>query len=203
MRKYKKYMLLLLTVIFMFALSGVALADVTYKDKSGKELVTIPDMPEEYQKNLGSDYVVFYKDWGKGHFSVRYIKGTLTMMSDGTYQQSGSDDDLLYQVEYDSATSGYNVPMNRTYKEWGSNVHKWSPSTYVPIYATQDILSYDGSVFFKPPKAPKLTAVARMISLGGVLSEVVSLMPLVLLVILLYLGLRKGLNFLSTALRRA
>lgn len=203
MRKYKKYMLLLLTVIFMFAFSVAALADVTYKDKSGKELVTLPDMPEEYQKKLGTDYVVFYKDWGSGHFSVRYIKGVLTMMKDGCYQQSGSDDDLLYQVEYDSATSGYNVPMNRTYKEWGSNVHKWSPSTYVPIYATANIMNYDDTVFFQPPKAPKLTAAVKRINLGGALSEVVSLTPLVLLVILLYLGLRKGLNFLSTALRRA
>lgn len=203
MKKCKKYALLLLTIVFVFMFSVIAFADVTYKDKAGKEIVTIPDMPEEYQKKLGADYVVFYKDWGKGHFSVRYIKGTLTMMNDGAYQQSGNDDDLLYQTEYDSGPGGYNVPVNQTYKQLGSNVYKWHPSVYVPIYATQDILSYDGSVFFQPPKVPKLTAVLKMTNLGGALSEVISLMPLVLLAVTSYLALRKAYSFVLMQLRKS
>lgn len=199
----KKFLLLLLTFVFVLSFSAIAFADVTYKDKDGKEIITIPDIPEEYQKKLGSDYVVYFYDWGGGHRCVRYCKGIPIMLRDGCYQLTGADDELIYSVEYDSATGGYNVPMDKTFKSWGSNIYKWSPSKYVPIYATANIMNYDGTVFFQPPKTPELTAVVTRKNLGGVLGQVVSLIPLGLSAIVLYLALRKALSFVLARLRTA
>lgn len=204
MKKIKCKILLILVFAFVLASATVAFADTTFKDSAGKEIVTIPDLPDAYKEKLGSNYAVFLYKWDSGPYNVRFVRGNCKLARDGCYEvPETSEDDYVYVFDYESATGGFNTPYERTYKSLGVTTYRWSPARYIPIYATQDILSYDGSVFFKPPKAPKLTAVARMTNLGGVLSEVVSLMPLALLVILLYLGLRKGLNFLSTALRRA
>ena len=48
-----------------------------------------------------------------------------------------------------------------------------------------------------------LKKVLQMTSLGGVLSQVILLIPLVILVVVSYLGLRKCLNFVLTVLKRA
>lgn len=204
MKKIKCKILLILVFAFVLASATVAFADTTFKDSAGKEIVTIPDLPDAYKEKLGSNYAVFLYKWDSGPYNVRFVRGNCKLARDGCYEvPETSEDDYVYVFDYESATGGFNTPYEPTYKNLGVTTYRWSPSRYVPIYATQDILSYDGSVFFKPPKAPKLTAVLKMTNLGGALSEVISLMPLVLLAVTSYLALRKAYSFVLMQLRKS
>ena len=171
----KKLIMLFLTLMFVISMSVVALADVKFTDfRDGSELV-LPDLPSD----VGKYYVILQNAYDKCY--VIYI-----------YDEPKVMDEIVYQKKSYFLKDG----------EW----HTSGNGTYGfdrLCYSSFDIIKSDGSVFFQAPKMGALKKVLQMTSLGGVLSQVILLIPLVILVVVSYLGLRKCLNFVLTVLKRA
>lgn len=216
MRKYKKYMLLLLTVIFMFALSGVALAadDMQTITKNGVTY-EFPDV-----KNIDGatdDYIIFNRNnkkagienlcvlFGKWYYVDNYYNLKTFITSDGSAfaRMLGDGRWWIDPCSKKSEDSGWK------YYTYADNVADFE---YTILYSTYDIKyatsidsvnSVTDEVFFKAPPVGQLKMIVKRINLGGALSEVVSLMPLVLLAVTSYLALRKAYSFVLMQLRKS
>lgn len=187
-------MILLLTFVFVFSFGCVAMADTTYRDKDGNDIVTVPDMPDDIKSKLGDEYVVYYRSDYSGE--LIFYSGIPTYVGGGIYDFGLSGE--IYRVQYVGSNKSYNGgSITLPYKV------SLALESFPLIYSTSDVLSSDGSVFFQAPKAPVLQTVLRPINLGGSLSEVILLIPLVISAVLLYLGLRKALAFVLSQLRQA
>lgn len=215
MRKYKKYMLLLLTVIFMFALSGVALAADDMQTIT-KDSVTyeFPDVKgcdgalDEYMilnvTSGNSGIYVFFGQWYVNNTTEPHGLMALDTKASGKAFYAYYIEGKGWCKYAGIGGCSLSAPSSREFAQLTSTNFDILYSTYdVKVATGATIDTVTDEVFFKAPPVGQLKTILKRINLGGALSEVVSLMPLVLLVILLYLGLRKGLSFLSTALRRA
>lgn len=190
-----KLIVLFLTFVFVLSMSMVAFADVDIKDSGGNVVATVPDIDtlEGYQ----NDYIILECNDG-----IWVLFGKFNAWIKPGYNLYFKSSDVAYSYVYNPNTrkwqsgvcgSGFNFDCQ--------HLKKVLCSTYDIVYTSDSSSDVAGSVFFKAPKVGALQAVVKTIDLGGVLSEIVSLMPLVLSVIILYLGLRKGLNFVLARLR--
>lgn len=215
MRKYKKYMLLLLTVIFMFTFSAAALAadDMQTITKNGVTY-EFPDVKgcdgalDEYMilnvTSGNSGIYVFFGQWYVNDTTKPYSLMALDTKASGKAF-------FAYYIEGKGWCKYAGIGGCSLNASSSGEFAQLTSTNFDILYSTYDVKVATGStidtvtekVFFKAPPVGQLKMIVKRINLGGALSEVVSLTPLVLSVILLYLGLRKGLNFLSTALRRA
>lgn len=215
MRKYKKYMLLLLTVIFIFAFSAAALAadDMQTITKDGVTY-EFPDVKscdgalDEYMilnvTSGNSGIYVFFGQWYVNNTTKPYSLMALDTKASGKAFFAYYIEGKGWYKYAGMGSSSSNAPSSGEFAQLTSTNFDILYSTYdvkVATGATFDTVTDE--VFFKAPPMGQLKTIVKRINLGGALSEVVSLTPLALSVILLYLGLRKALVYLSTALRRA
>lgn len=196
-KRKKKLIFLFLTFVLTLMMSLAVYADVDIKDSDGNVVATVADIDtlEGYQ----NDYIILERN------------NTICVLF-GNYNASIKPGYSLYLK---CSGTGSVYVYNKNTGSWRDSVVNGSPafdmsglkavyySTHDIVYTSDSSSDVAGTVFFKAPKVGALQAVVKTINLGGVLSEIVSLMPLVLSVIILYLGLRKGLNFVSTHLRQA
>lgn len=183
--KKSKYALLLLMFVFVLAFGSVAMADVVVTDKDGNEH-TLPDIPSEV-----GNYLIRHDSFG---YSLYVIDNT-------EFFYGGADTSLkIYGTTPTYYLTDSVWEKGGTYNTDGVQIGLVSTI----IYSTVDLVNRsDGSVFFQAPKGLVLQTALRPINLGGTLSEVILLLPLVLLAIVLYLGLRKALNFVYQVLWKA
>lgn len=212
----KKFLLLLLTFVFVLSFSAIAFAeDSTMQTitKDGKtyefpSVDTCDGALDEYMilnvTTGNSGIYVFFGQWyvnnttkpctlmaldtkasGKAFFAY-YIKGK------GWCKYAGM------------GSSSSDVPASGEFAQLTSTNFDIIYSTYdVKVATGTTIDTATGEVFFKPPQVASLTPTLKKIGLGGVLGEVVSLIPLGLLAIVSYLALRKALSFVLARLRTA
>lgn len=191
-----KFIVLLLTFVFVLSMSLVALADVDVKDSEGNVVATVLDFDSLVSDS--DNYTILHPNDYNLNYLLVYDKGA--------------------KLTYNSSTHKFNLSSGsvKLYRYWTiSQSPEWElfetassdfclsglSGSLTFYYTTADIISSDGTVFLKAPKVGALQTVVKTINLGGVLSQVISLIPLVLLVVILYLALRKALNFVLARLR--
>lgn len=196
-KRKKKLIFLFLTIVLTLMMSLAAYADVDIKDSDGNVVATVADIDtlEGYQ----NDYIILERNDG-----IWVLFGKFNAWIKSGYDLYLRSSDVAYSYIYNPNTRRWQAGT------CGSSIgfpcghlKKVYCSTYDIVYTSDSSSDVAGTVFFKAPKVGALQVVVKTINLGGVLSEIVSLMPLVLSVIILYLGLRKGLSFVSTHLRQA
>ena len=172
-------------------------ADVEIKDSDGNVVATVADIDtlEGYQ----DDYIILERNDG-----IWVLFGNFNAWIKPGYDLYLKSSDVAYSYIYNPNTSKWQQGACGPSLAFPcGHLKKVYCSTYDIVYTSDSSSSVASTVFFKAPKVGALQTVVKTINLGGVLSEIVSLMPLVLSVIILYLGLRKGLDFVSTHLRQA
>ena len=196
-KRKKKLIFLFLTFVLTLMMSLAAYADVDIKDSDGNVVATVADIDtlEGYQ----NDYIILERN-----DAIWVLFGKFNAWIKPGYDLYLKSSDVAYSYVYNPNTSKWQSgTCGSSFNFDCGNLKKVYCSTYDIVYTSDSSSDVAGTVFFKAPKVGALQAVVKTINLGGVLSEIVSLMPLVLSVIILYLGLRKGLNFVSTHLRQA
>lgn len=104
---------------------------------------------------------------------------------------------------YKDSTSHYNATSGNI-----SSAASYTASNYV--YLSEDF-TYNGTVFHQSPLSIRVDkvaivgglTVAKLTTEMNPLSEIIAILPLILVVVVSFLGLRKGLNLLLTVLRGA
>lgn len=91
---------------------------------------------------------------------------------------------------------------------WGSNSFfqfSYNGRNIEVAYSTLDILNEDGSVFFRQPEVEKmvLAPVLEVVEMDKVLIQIIQILPMILVVVVSLVGLRKGWQVLSKLLHRA
>lgn len=196
-KRKNKLIFLFLIFVLTLMMSLAAYADVDIKDSDGNVVATVADFDnlEGYQ----DDYILLERSDG-----IWLLFGKFDAWIKSGYDMYLKASDTASTYLYNPNTSSWmsNV-VNSSISFDCARLNAVYYSTYDIVYTSDSSSDVAGTVFFKAPKVGALQTVVKTINLGGVLSEIVSLMPLVLSVIILYLGLRKGLNFVSTHLRQA
>ena len=212
----KKFLLLLLTFVFVLSFSAIAFAeDSTMQTitKNGKtyefpSVDTCDGALDEYMilnvTSGNSGIYVFFGKWYVNNTTEPYSLYALDTKASGKAF-------FAYYIEgkgwYKYAGLGgafLNEPSSVEFAQRTS-------TNFDILYSTYDVKAVTGTtidtvtdkVFFKPPQVASLTPVLKKIKLGGVLGEVISLIPLGLLAIVSYLALRKALSFVLARLRTA
>lgn len=170
---------------------------VTYFDTSEmaqwKNLITMPYAllclsPSGMYTLIQSDFplVLYYgKQWGADIYN-------LNVNADGKvcYHASAESFSSMKDKEFSVITNNTNV------------VNAWnSTMSNVRIYSSHDMY-FDGNLVFQGPATP-LYRVAETITPEAVMSETLIILPIVIVTIVGYLALRKGLKMLFSRLRKA
>ena len=193
--KYKKLTLVFLVIIFLIVFSTFSSASFTVNHNG--ENVFLPDLPID-TSNVYMHYVVCYNRFGyhlvyyeSNDFSRFVInsRALITLDSDGNPVTDGS----VKLVTYNDDT-----------KSWGS-VQDWgdlTPSPDVVFNCNENIYTEEGELFFPQPPL-SLGEIVETSQMEKVLQQIVTILPLILVVVVSFLGLRKALQMLLTLLHQA
>lgn len=191
--KRKPKILLLLVLIFSLVFGSVAMASDTIDIMCDDATYTMPAISDIVGDK---EYMIFTYTEVEGAYS-------LVVAENGAKFCVSEYDVVAYDV--DNVRCSLNTYRINKEGEWA----RWSDVSIgitwdKVIYSTVDVYDADTDVvFFRAPKVGILSPVVRKITLTGALTQVVLLIPLVTLVIVSYLALRKALNFLLVRLRRS
>lgn len=190
---------------FIFTTDSKATIDVTKGDTS----YSLPDVPEEY-----SDYNYFifrrvYSDYTQ--FNLILFKG------DSGYLGVENGVSTFYSTKSDDVIVGYSTNNigNNLNNGWGSSMNLPACNYYSLntlsadriIFSTIDI--YENSklenvVFPKTPQLQGVLApVANQVEMSQVMTQILGVLPLILVVVVSLIGLRKALAMLSQLLHQA
>lgn len=179
--------------------------DITYEDIN----ISVPDLPfslEDTSKNVFM-YVTYSTD--------AYADGTPYYQS--LYLCVTDADDFYYNnfkcARYFS-TGNFNGKLSNSLasEEWSAvsngEYSALKNSNYLLIFSNCDVLDEDGSVVFQksPQEKPLEGVIAKQIQpkeMNKTLQEIVGILPIVMIVVVSYLALRKALKMLSTLLKQS
>lgn len=132
---------------------------------------------------IESDGILYYFFVSDGYFDNSVTKYCFTDTSNYNY------------IYYEYSTDGTFIRQNSLLCR--SSFNLWH---YDFVYSTFDLVTEDGTIFFQ------LTPLAQVISVENLerktTKEITEILPLILVVVVSFLGLRKALSWLSTLLRR-
>lgn len=143
----------------------------------------------------GSYFCVTAADENYSYVTVLVSSSPMVFTLDGDYLVVSSDN-FCRTVSYELLSSGY-------YYARSYNISSLSPSD-VFLAANQNVVdSVSGKVFMTPPLTGILAPIVEEVETEKVLEEILGVLPIVLVIIVGLIGLRKALRMLSTLLRRS
>lgn len=190
MLKNKKVLLLLLIFLILFIFSSNIFAVVL--DVNGSQ-VELPDINfKHYVVLKGDNYYLMALDdvysesanvCKADNSSYKYCEGVTT-----------SNDNYLIKFPY------YSLNGN----EWNlvTSVSNWTASGLSVIYSTENIY-YNDEIFFQKAPQGVLTQIVEQVEMREVMTEIVKIIPLIIVVVVSFLGLRKALQMLSKVLHQS
>lgn len=204
--KNKKILIIALFLI-LFCLLGCSkcFASVSYTYNGNK--ITLPEIPE---KEGYTNYLVYYVNDNPNIVQLKLFPTDLSY-----YPNVLKANNNLTLGTYTSSTCA--VAPSYSYKiETGKDWAKESDSGVVGVTSrvtvvacTTDIYyrdfegKLDDEPFFQPTPQVVLAPQVEKIQLSQTLEEVLGILPLILVVVVSFLGLRKGLKMLVTFLRQS
>jgi hypothetical protein len=195
----KKIIFIILFAILLFLLGcSSVFASTSLTDLEGTTYI-LPDLPEEIN---GCPYIISRCE--------KYNTYCLLFVKSNDFSQFvNSDDDVILPVDasgnqcsdvYLAETKTLDNPTSWTTKKWGG----LQPATaHHFIYANYNIYNTDGTVFFQPAPQGIVARQVEKVEMSQVLQEIITLLPLILVVVVSLAGLRKGLKMLETFLHQS
>lgn len=198
----KKIIFIILFAILLFLLGcSSVFASTSLKDPDGTTYI-LPDLPAEFEGynyfitkcERYNTYALFcVKDDAFDKFIYDKISNSLNAVD-----VSGNQCSDIYLAE----TGTLENPVSWTIKKWGA---LQPANNHQIIYSNFDIYNSDGTVFFQP--APLTQGIVaqqvEQIKMTQILQEIITLLPLILVVMVSLVGLRKGLKMLETFLHQS
>lgn len=174
------------------------------------EVYDFPDIPSSLTFNRGedtfkvSDYdyllIIYYDNPNYGFAFILHNDDSLLIKDYSVDKKEIVIDGGFLSVCYDKTQSEYILA--------GSS--KNTTSIYKPLseitFSNVNIVNEDGSVVFQAPPQVGEAVIAKQIQpkeMNKTLQEIVGILPIVMIVVVSYLALRKALKMLSTSLRNS
>lgn len=162
------------------------------------------DTDKEYFESY-SYYCLLFDDTNNV-YALIYTESPMTITNNGTGLKFQTENGGRYnKLIYSSGSGVYRVDSTLDLSSNFSNTVK-NISNYSFISANFDVInSSTGEVLYSLPKGnPEILApIMENAGTEKTLSEVVGILPIILVVIISFLGIRKALKFISTLLRRS
>lgn len=184
--------ILVFAILFLcvFSTNSFASYDVEYLGTT----YTLPDLPSDF---VDTHYIIVMTKWaGSEYYSLYY-----TNDSDYKFISTGNGFDIVDSEG--NRCDNYIRDANMTTLTWGDS-KVWGNLTNIKTFitASDTIYNTDGTVFFQG--LPQILAKqVRTLNLGGVQVEIMQILPLILVVVVSLVGLRKAWFLLSQILRKA
>lgn len=189
-KKLRKLYVILITFALAFFISGM------FYGRAYAATTTEQDEAISIYKSSGIvsfGYTTMYTRTD-GSFILYNTKNPMTRNSDGTLLRNGEYEMYRY---------------NTTDKIWtfilGGNLVGQTENITISavFYTSYNLLNYDGTIFFSIPKLLVLPPRLQQNQLQQVLQQVVGLLPILMVCLVGFLGLRKGLAVLQQKLHQA
>lgn len=202
--KYKKLTLVFLVILVLLSIPVISKASLEVENNG--EIVSLPDLPIDIN-NPNLHYVVAYNYYG---YHFLYYEGNefdriefwpngdspdvvVFLKEDGSIIDS-KNGDSIYLYDYNSKNGVWGSP-----RPWGG----LSGTGVKVFYSSENVYNEDGTVFFRRTPLGIVGEALETTPMEGVLMEIVKILPLILVLVVSLLGLRKCLKTLSTLLRQA
>ena len=205
--KNKKLSIIFLVISFLFILTSSCFA-------SNNETIEV---------DFNGDKIVFPTYLSNLDVNFTDYEYTLSYCKDGTYRlnfcMESNVDKVFYYINQNSSSfhnvqfkdnDGNNLPEYRYKLVDGSwvltdggtdGLVRTELSSF--ILATTDVYDSKGELFFHRPPLSRLARIVEEAQAQETIMEIVKILPLTLVVVVSYLGLRKALRLLSTLLHQA
>ncbi len=198
---------LAIIIAFTSSVNAVSTTYVTYPEDGGVDVII---KGETYHIDFGANE---YFPLDDNHNFKNYF---CYSCSDG-YRLLLSDTDIYIKEDFswvNTDTDSGKVVYWYGKMENGSNTFKGSlgknyfsgsvPDGFEFLYSNCDIKDpFNGKVVFQPTPAVVLAPIAQEAPLEGIVQEIVGILPIVLIILVGLIGLRKGLALLSQTLHKA
>lgn len=205
--KFLPVMAVFMLVIFTLCTSCFASSDLKF---SNDEIYNLPDFTDIVGNN---DYCIIYGKntnigtrflllpYDKDNYQLRLVKiGDKYSLRLYSISSTPTDSNSIkYSYYYISSTSSSSWSSSSTSDTSG---FYFSGGIY-GVYATQDLYDLDGNLVFQvAPQATQLAQIVEQAETEKTVGEIVAILPLILVILVSFLGLRKALSWLSALLRR-
>ena len=205
MKKLFKRCAPLLLALVMVLGSCLTVSAAEYDSSDQLAIEQFEKYISDNELSFGTDYKLYWVSSGS-----QYLLLTSAPLKMG-HAANGADNFISFaSLNYIWFTySGGSVVMNRQGSLSGPDASLFSPGSISKLVVNYDFKSSDGSLYksadssgFFPTPPPLVAAVEGAVP-ERALTEVILLIPLSILFLVGYRGLQKGLQILSTLLRRA
>lgn len=164
------------------------------------------NIPDTYLEELQDfSFVVFRQNGGRFYILIAF-ENNIDMSYDGTYMIFNVDNlDRFYAYSWDSAFDSY------LKKDLCIGAKKLSYSQYSFLGCSEDLLSYvdvfskDGFEFDWADYSSVMVSSLRYVDMtsGAVLGELFGVLPILLVVLVSFIGIRKGISYLFSLLKKS
>lgn len=208
--KYNKILLNKMLLIFVVFFIAVSACFSNVKASSSKYITannvtyTLPDECTEY-------YIIFKYDgkiwlffgntpyWGV-HKGSGYYDLYVYCSDSGYGSNNNRASSCQYAINLDS--TDFSQPVEKYNRTWGYCCG--SLENFEVLYSSVDIHDTSGGIFFQKTPVPVLVEVmSPEVVEKKTIQEILGVLPLILVVVVSFLGLRKALKMLSTFLNRS
>lgn len=198
MENKKIYFIFLLVLMFLLLICTSCFASTTYTDVNGI-VHTLPDLPDD----VGSNPYLVSRCEKYNNYALLYTKDTnfskfvydTSNNSFAPCDSSGKQCEYIYLAETDSLDNPTKWNIRGS---WG--LLQPASSHYI-IYSNHDIYNTDGTIFFHPAPQGIVAQQVEEVEMSQALQEILGILPLILVVVVSLVGLRKALQMLFNSLK--
>lgn len=203
MLKNKKILIILLLSIILLGISTSCFAiDNINNSYSESDLYNCFVVADKYMKDnniIYYDYFVGYE----GNIENGTVNVLFIINSDYVcYAEPGSNGRICsnhtYLIQF-SGTRNFEI-SNLVLTDYSATT-KWNLSKDLK-YSSFPIYYNDGSLFFPLTPLKRMAPIVAQVEMGEIMKEIIKILPLILVVVVSLVGLRKALKMLSTLLHR-
>lgn len=203
----KKLFIILFFVMFIFLFSNVAFAsiDFTYND----EEVSLPDIPLDDYCNATvrvNPYIIVWSDYWKCYM-LAICKDWDSQSSKiyGVSENGMPDKYVQFKNSSGAAGTFYQYFYKNNVWEYAAPTTKFSVDNKPEMIAvsTVDIESSSGGTFFQVTSLTALGEIVKEANLQTTLLQIVKILPMILVLVVSFLGLHKCWRLLSMLLHKA
>lgn len=204
-----KYIFILLSVFILsiFLISNVSCASSVVLDGKSYD---IPDGIEKLVTNIGDDGYIIFKNLTTNEFYVVYCPDFETKDAYFSIDKNGNEY-IVYYTNSENWHRAYYGHYDTSSSKWVYDGY-WGGSAYdgktysnvIFLTSTHTVYKYGSSdIFFQIPQTTKLGEIVEKAEMKETLTQIILILPLILVVVVSLIGFRKAWALLSKILHRA
>lgn len=198
--KNKIIFILFFAILMLFILNNKTFASFNFERKDGSSFTVVKDLPFDLET------YPYYILWIADSSSDLYLEYSSIPFGFEGNGNSFFNNAIHYRCFYDINSSFWTAPVECVSSNNKSNM-SYQPDTTTYV-SNHDVLDLNGNVVF--PKAPQeeqveltLLPVVEQVEMKGILQEILEILPIVMIVVVSYLALRKALSLLFQLLHQS